>query len=329
MRLNSNRIRASQLDFAGMAAGLSAALRNRGATAPHGAAAPELIQSALVDGILMRWEQHGTHGDGAGSGVPVVMLHGIPTHPRLFRYVIPRVAARGVRCLAWELVGFGGSMAEGLSRDISLGRQAEYLLSWLNHLDIARAVLVGHDLGGGVVQRFAAAHPERCAGLVLADAVAYDNWPVPAVRAARAMSGMIARLPPALLKPALFAGFFNLGHDAPELLNESVELHWRHYAGPIGPAAFAHQLRSLDNGDTKALAGQLAKLSLPARVIWGEQDPLGLESAERLASELRAPLRRIPGGRHFTPEDHPDVVADAINELLAQSQRETAPGAQH
>lgn len=41
-------------------------------------AAPELIRSAVIDGVLMRWEEHGGPERGA---IPVVMVHGIPTNP--------------------------------------------------------------------------------------------------------------------------------------------------------------------------------------------------------------------------------------------------------
>jgi pimeloyl-ACP methyl ester carboxylesterase len=64
---------------------------------------------------------------------------------------------RGGRCLAFEMVGYGESIPAGRDRDISVARQADYLLAWLNHLDIEQAVLAGHDLGGGVAQ-IAAVH---------------------------------------------------------------------------------------------------------------------------------------------------------------------------
>ena len=38
---------------------------------------------------------------------------------------------------------------------------------------------------------------------------------------------------------------------------------------------------------------------------------------ERLAWDLRTELWRIGGGRHFTPEDHPERLAAAVNEVLA------------
>lgn len=265
-----------------------------------------------ADGIDMRWEEQG----GGEDAATVVLLHGIPTGPTLWRHVVPRLAGPKLRCLAFELVGFGWSMEAGLGRDISVARQADHLRAWLDALAIERAVLVGHDLGGGVAQRFAVAHPERCRGLVLADCIAYDNWPVAPVRAARAMAEAIERLPPALLQPVLLGGLFYLGHDSGPTRAQSSRLHGAPYARPIGPRAFAHQLRSLDVNDTMAIAGNLPELRLPAAIVWGEADPLGMVSAERLAADLGAPLHRLARARHFTPEDHPDAVAAAVGLVL-------------
>ena len=42
------------------------------------------VHEREVDGIPMRWEE-------AGEGRPVVYIHGIPTSPRLWRHVVPRI----------------------------------------------------------------------------------------------------------------------------------------------------------------------------------------------------------------------------------------------
>ena len=291
-------------------------LRATAAAIPRNAA-PELLRSALVDGILMRWEEHGIR---TRTSTAVVFLHGLPTNPRAWRYVIPQVERDGIYCLAWEQVGFGGSLAAGLGRDISIPRQAEYLHAWLRSLEITRAVFVAHDYGGGVLPHFLLAHPEMALGVVLSDSVAYDNWPVVAVRTARSMSDMIEHLPPTLVKPFFLAALRNLGHQYADRAAEAAELFWHPYAQPIGPRAFAHQLRHFDARDTLSVAHDLARLQLdaPVRVIWGSDDPLGLPSAEQVAKDLNAPLEIIPDGRHFTIEDHPDVIADAVNDVLAQ-----------
>lgn len=108
-----------------------------------------------------------------GDGTPVVLLHGIPTSPELWRKVIPRLS--GVRGLAWEMVGYGRSIPEGIGRDISVARQADYLAAWMRQLGFGKAVIVGHDLGGGVAEILAVRHPELCEGLFLTNAICYDS----------------------------------------------------------------------------------------------------------------------------------------------------------
>lgn len=283
-------------------------------------AAPEQSYSATVEGIRMRWEAHGVRTPGRP---PVVMLHGIPTNPRIWRYVIPQLSDAGTCCLAWELVGFGWSIDEGLGRDISILRQAEYLYAWLKAQGIEQAVFVGHDVGGGVAQALLAEHPETVAGLVLVDSVAFDNWPVTAMEMAHLFHGMLEKVPAAVLQPIFHAGIHNLGHDDAERGEESAALLWEPYDRSVGPAGFANQARHMRSQDTTAIAARLAlaRPGIPVRLVWGEEDPLSIESAERLAELLAAPLRRIPGGRHFNPEDHPDVVADEIRSILGTAGR--------
>ncbi len=61
-------------------------------------------------------------------------------------------------------------------------------------VDLGPAVLVGHDLGGGVVQIAALRHPAACAGLVLVNAVCYDSWPIPSVKAMRSAGALVERV---------------------------------------------------------------------------------------------------------------------------------------
>jgi pimeloyl-ACP methyl ester carboxylesterase len=119
-----------------------------------------------IDGARHRWLE-------VGDGPPVVLVHDIPTSPALWRHVVPELG--DMRLLAWDMLGYGLSHAAGMGRDISLKAQAGYLRRWLEELDIARATLVGHDLGGGVVQIAAVQQPPLCAGLALTNAVAYDS----------------------------------------------------------------------------------------------------------------------------------------------------------
>lgn len=262
-----------------------------------------------IGGIHMRWEE-------AGEGIPVVFVHGIPTSPALWRHVVPRL--EGVRALAWEMVGYGASIPEGRSRDISVGRQAEYLKAWLEALQLDRVVLAGHDLGGGVVQIAAVRNPGLARGLFLTNAIGYDSWPIPSVDMMDSFGGIVEHFPQPVFKP-IYSGFLRLGHDNQEIASESIEEHWRHYAAHDAAEAFIRQVRSLNVQDTLAVRDDLPKLNVPARIVWGEADQFQkVRFGEFFATDLGTTLQRIPNGKHFTPEDHPDIIADAVSNLVRE-----------
>jgi pimeloyl-ACP methyl ester carboxylesterase len=266
-------------------------------------------RSAEINGIRMRWEE-------SGEGLPVVFVHGIPTSPALWRRVIPRL--EGVRALAWEMVGYGKPIPEGRERDISVGRQAEYLAWWLESLGIERALLAGHDLGGGVVQIAAVRNPGLALGLFLTNAIGYDSWPIPSVDVMDTLGGLVEHFPEPVFKP-IYSFFLRLGHDDQEIASESIEIHWSNYAEHDGAEAFIRQVRSLNVHDTLAVRDDLPKLNVPARVVWGEADFFQkVRFGEFFARDLGTTLERIPGGKHFTPEDHPDVIARAVNDLVRE-----------
>lgn len=266
-------------------------------------------RTATIDGTDVRWLE-------AGSGVPVVLVHGIPTSPLLWRRVMPLVT--GGRCLAFEMTGYGESMRYARTHKMGVAAQAERLLSWIDALKIERVIFVGHDLGGGVVQIAAVRRPAVVAGILITNSIAYDSWPIPSVKMMRTLGPVIRHLPQRIVK-AMVAPLFIRGHDDQQIARESLELHWSRYAADGGGAALIDQMNALDVKDTLAIADELPRLrGIPARVIWGAADPFQkVEYGERLARDLAAPLEQIEGRKHFTPEDHAGVIARAINELVA------------
>lgn len=266
-------------------------------------------RTATIDGTPVRWLEQ-------GDGPPVVLVHGIPTSPALWRHVMPLLP--GLRVLAFEMTGYGESIPAGKGRDLSVSAQADRLTSWLDHLDVGPVTLVGHDLGGGVVHIAAIRRPDLCAGLMITNGIGYDIWPILEVKALRAAAPLLARLPAFALKPGI--GFLLArGHDDVAVGKESLGVHYRPYAEHGAGAAMARQVTALDVRDTLAVQDQIAALGVPARVVWGVADPFQkLTFGERFARDLGTTVRRIEGGKHFTPEDHPEVIAEQIRSLAAE-----------
>ena len=85
----------------------------------------------------------------AGTGAPVVFLHGNPTSSYLWRNVIPLVEPHG-RCLAPDLVGMGDS-GKAPAGSYRFADHARYIDAWFEALGLTREVtLVVHDWGSAL-----------------------------------------------------------------------------------------------------------------------------------------------------------------------------------
>ncbi|HLV26520.1 MAG TPA: alpha/beta hydrolase [Gemmatimonadales bacterium] len=250
-----------------------------------------------------------------GPEPPVLLLHGFATSSHLWRDVAPLIAARR-RVIVMDLLGFGRSDRPG-THPVNLRGHADRAIELLNELHVQKAVVVGHEVGGGVAQLMAVRKPERVAGLGLISSVGYRDWPPSEVRVARAMLPVTRSLPAdwlvALLKREMQRGFARADRAA-----LSADIYLRQFGGDEGREALLAHLVQLDPADTVSLARHLGEISMPAAVLWGEEDPLlRPATGERLARDIRGatahPLKNIA---HFAPEEAPEMVSAILMELL-------------
>src|SRR2546423_2371381 len=107
-------------------------------------------------------------GPGAPGAAPVVLgLHGTTGPPRSLAAVARPLAARDITFLVPDLRGRGTSAA--LPGPYGLNAHVADLVAVLDHWGAERPVLAGPSVGAWVAAGAAAAHPERCAGVVLVD----------------------------------------------------------------------------------------------------------------------------------------------------------------
>ncbi|MBJ7604514.1 MAG: alpha/beta fold hydrolase [Candidatus Dormibacteraeota bacterium] len=104
----------------------------------------------------------------AGSGEPVVMVHGNPTWSYIYRNFIGPIAGAGYRAIAPDLIGFGRS-----DKPVSTYTYRGHIDSLTGHLlalDLREITLVVQDWGGPIGLGFAARHPDRVKRLVILNA---------------------------------------------------------------------------------------------------------------------------------------------------------------
>jgi pimeloyl-ACP methyl ester carboxylesterase len=249
-----------------------------------------------------------------GEGPPVVLLHGIPTWGYLWAGLTPALA-RTHRVLVPDLLGYGYSdKREGFDR--GLPRQAEALEAWLERLGVVDAVVVGHDVGGGVAQQLAVRFPRRVGRLCLMNSVCYDSWPVEAMLqlghplAARRLS---AGLEQRVLRLAVRRGLFE---RLPS--RELLEGLLAPYATEVGKTSLVRDAVSLNTNHTLELVPRLKHLAVPTLILWGEDDVFQpVRYGERLAWDIPgARLVRIERARHFVMWDAPHRVAEELYGFL-------------
>lgn len=101
-----------------------------------------------------------------GAGDAVLLIHGFPDSSRLWRKQIPALVDAGFRAIAPDLRGFGESDRPDSARAYDMSRIVEDLRNLLDHLDVDRAHVVGHDWGAITAWAFAGWEPSRTNKLV-------------------------------------------------------------------------------------------------------------------------------------------------------------------
>ncbi|HSC76868.1 MAG TPA: alpha/beta hydrolase [Pseudomonadales bacterium] len=146
----------------------------------------------------------------AGSGEPLLLIHGWPQTSHCWYKVMPELA-KHFRVIAPDLRGFGLSELQGQSElhgqprksglPLSRDKLSADIVSLLNALDIKKAHIVGHDWGGMVAFKLALDFPDRVKKLCLIDC-STTHWPHWAVH------GLWAKI------PDLAEDFFAQGYKA-------------------------------------------------------------------------------------------------------------------
>jgi 3-oxoadipate enol-lactonase len=101
---------------------------------------------------------------GAADLSPLVFLHGIGGAARAWR---PQLQAFGgrFRAIAWDMPGYAGSAA---LPNVSIAELANALASFLRECDVRQPCIVGHSIGGMIVQQLLAETPGIAQSVVLA-----------------------------------------------------------------------------------------------------------------------------------------------------------------
>jgi len=265
--------------------------------------------------------------DWGGHGAPVLLLPGMGQSAHIFRTLVPALGGR-VRAVAVTPRAHGES--DTPETGYTLAAFAADVLAVMDALEIGRAAVVGHSLGGAVASRLAADAPERVSHLVYLDSLT-DYRGV-----ARIASRAPVRPPvlPASASDAIERAWhrtFVYG-----LWNEAVEADWRArleaavrrhrhelLAGLMDDAVHAREPFAALRCPALAL---MARESVATRFPWLKPDDPRLPAAEAWLREVRTPWRRASAERFRREAAHARVAEVAGNHFffLSAPQRTAA-----
>lgn len=243
-----------------------------------------------------------THYIAAGSGEPVVWIHGNTGSCRWFERVMD---IPGYRHLAPDLPNFGRSASlEGVP---DIAAYAEAVRAFMGALGAGKAIIVGHSLGGAVAMALATAHPELAKALILVDSCAPTGLKTPETH--------YPILEMMRTNKALLAQAFR-GGVMPTMKDEALFQALVDDAMLMAAPAWSGNARALERFDRAAACG---KFAAPVLVVRGEKDAIITEAMARetAAAFPAARLELLDGVGHAVLVEDPDRFKKLFVEFAA------------
>ena len=251
----------------------------------------------------------------AGSGDPVVLLHGWPQTWYMWRKVIPALAER-YTVIAPDLRGFGESSKPVGGYDKVTVAHDIYQL--VQSLGFEKVFLVGHDMGGPTAYAYAATHPDDVRRLVILD-VALTLDEAESLPYYKRLFHLSFHSEPDIAV-ALVAGrertylthFYRNCYNPGAFSHEDIDEYVAAFSAPGAlRASMAHYGASdVDLAQRKELAK--TKLEMPVLALGGSMSFRKgvLHSCRQVANDVRGGI--IEGAAHWVAEEQPEALCEQL-----------------
>jgi pimeloyl-ACP methyl ester carboxylesterase len=275
------------------------------------------------DGTLFFYDCNGSNEQ---KSVPVlVFIHGLGDEADSWRHVIPQLNARGYRCIAPDLPGFGRSVWQG---KISVSRHAQAVIQVMTECGINRpAVLIGSSMGGGIAEQIAFLRPDLVQSLILVSGC----FPI---HKSTTRGLLLLGLPfvarhwyrgfrknHEAAKKSLYGYYHNLDAMSDEdktFLRERVVARVESDNQERGYITSARSIISTFIFAKAALSRKLKNFKGKITLLWGEHDrviPVE-KTAPFRALRPDAELITIPNAGHLPHQEEPEKTAETIMKAI-------------
>lgn len=276
-----------------------------------------------VDGVRIAYAE-------AGSGDPIVFVHGNPTSSYLWRNVVPFMSDRG-RTIALDLPGMGASdkprPAPGFVEQVRLFE------GFVDALGLDRVTLVGHDWGAAIAFEYARLHRDRVRGIAFMEGVLPPIFPQPSFEAiGEEMGGMFRAFKDPVqgnelvIEQNMFVEQVLPGFVQRPLSEEDMEAYRRPFLDPADRGAVLEWPRQVPIAGEPAevvermelIRAFLTETRMPVLLLYAAPGvlvpPALVPWYEEQVHDLEAAF--VGAGLHFIQEDQPEAIGRAVRDWM-------------
>lgn len=253
-----------------------------------------------------------TYYETYGTQTPLVLIHGLSGNSSAWRLLLPYLE-KNFQLICYDMRGSGQTRFDG--KAFSISDLADDLAALLDFLNINKAHILGHSMGGTIAQNFAARYPEKTNQLIL----------------------LHSRVQNSFVSQRFWEGMINLRKKYAIPLQELVELgaSWSfsprflensdniqmlkafvgNYPYPQSVENFELQANALKMFDGRVFA---SKLTMPTLIISGSEDILTPANPMRKLAKVLSHATYIEqeGGAHCSNIETPEWLAPVIIQFL-------------
>lgn len=281
---------------------------------------PIPLEALHTDGQFVSVEGLRIHYRTAGSGPPLILIHGIFANLFGWRLVFTQLAQEHT-VYALDLKGHGLS-DKPAGGDYSPFGMADLIAHFMDALSIDSAAVIGQSMGGAIAAALAVRHPTRVQRLVLVDAAGYAlNYhimPLLTRVAGSAAAGFVFRhtaphrgLSARLLRNCYYEPDRTCTPDV-------VDGYFLPLLTPGATSVIAPLAH--DFGQT-SIAHRLKEIQAPTLIIWGQFDAvIPMHWGYRFKQDIaNAELVVIPKCGHCPHEEEPEQFLETVKGFLQRA----------
>ncbi|MBX7125422.1 MAG: alpha/beta hydrolase [Cyclobacteriaceae bacterium] len=244
--------------------------------------------------------------ESAGSGSPIVLLHGYIETRYIWHRLRPRLASN-LQVLTPDLPGFGES--ESLGNSFSLTEVASAMLEWIQTVGLHRPIVIGHSLGGYVAQEMALLNQDMLGGIGLFHSTMFADSEEKQVNRNRVIE-FLSKNPVETFTNTFVPGLFH------QKEHEEIPKLKKLAAGQQASAIISYAAAMRDRPDYSTQ--WLAQITLPTLVIAGTHDTvIPLEISQKMTHFIKNPsFCVLPESGHMGFFENEEESLEAIKLFL-------------